>query len=256
MQHNPKPSPDALELEDLVGPSAKKERTTKRKAAVAHKSERLDVRDIQPANHPQLQMVTSFNNGLNLAAVGSAGTGKSFIASYLALKALFAKEISKIVVVRSAVPTRDMGFLPGTIQEKSEVYSIPYKQIFNDLCCNGTAWDILVKKGYVEFITTSFVRGITIDNAVVILDESQSMTFHELDSVVTRAGFNTRMIICGDTKQNDLQNPKREKSGLDDFLKVVQEMPTYFDVIRFGRHDICRSDLVRQWIITKEDMGL
>lgn len=235
----------------------KKDRSSPRqqKKTVNHKSEHLDLREIQALNEPQRQMIEAFAQGLNVAAVGSAGTGKSYIASYLALKAFFNKEVNKIVVVRSAVPTRDMGFLPGTLQEKSEVYTIPYKQIFNDLCDNGTAWDILVKKGFVEFITTSFVRGITIDNAVVILDESQSMTFHELDSVVTRAGFNTRLIICGDSKQNDLQNPKKERSGLDDFLKIISEIEKYFDVVHFGRNDICRSELVRQWIIKKEDMG-
>lgn len=255
MSYNGKAALINDELEDIVS-SPKRERQTKRKTTVNHKSERLDVREIQALNEPQRQMIFAFKEGLNIAAIGSAGTGKSYLASYLALKALFGKEVSKIVVVRSAVPTRDMGFLPGTLQEKSEVYTIPYRQIFNDLCDNGTAWDILVKKGYVEFITTSFVRGITIDNAVVILDESQSMTFHELDSVVTRAGFNTRMIVCGDTKQNDLQNPKKERSGLDDFLKVIKEIPKYFDVVTFTRNDIVRSELVRQWIITKEELGL
>lgn len=255
MSYNGKAALINDELEEIVGPSSKKDRATKRKT-VTHKTERLDVREIQALNEPQGQMMFAFKEGLNLAAIGSAGTGKSYIASYLALKALFSKEVSKIVVVRSAVPTRDMGFLPGTLQEKSEVYTIPYRQIFNDLCDNGTAWDILVKKGYVEFITTSFVRGITIDNAVVILDESQSMTFHELDSVVTRAGFNTRIIVCGDTKQNDLQNPKKERSGLDDFLKVIREIPKYFDIVTFTRNDIVRSELVRQWIITKEELGL
>ena len=255
MSYNGKAALINDELEDIAS-SPKRERQAKRKTTVSHKSERLEVREIQALNEPQRQMIFAFKEGLNIAAIGSAGTGKSYLASYLALKALFGKEVSKIVVVRSAVPTRDMGFLPGTLQEKSEVYTIPYRQIFNDLCDNGTAWDILVKKGYVEFITTSFVRGITIDNAVVILDESQSMTFHELDSVVTRAGFNTRMIVCGDTKQNDLQNPKKEKSGLDDFLRVIREIPKYFDIVTFTRNDIVRSELVRQWIITKEELGL
>lgn len=255
MSYNGKAALINDELEEVVGPSAKKERAAKRKP-VTHKTERLDVREIQALTEPQRQMMHAFAEGLNLTAIGTAGTGKSYIASYLALKALFNKEINKIVVVRSAVPTRDIGFLPGTVQEKSEVYMIPYRQIFNDLCDNGTAWDILVKKGYVEFITTSFVRGITIDNAVVILDESQSMTFHELDSVVTRAGFNTRIIVCGDTKQNDLQNPKKERSGLEDFIKVIKKIPKYFEVVNFTRDDICRSELVRQWIVAKEDLGL
>ena len=201
-------------------------------------------------------MIQAYIEGSNIVAVGSAGTGKSMVSSYLALKSLFSKEVNKIVIVRSAVPTRDMGFMPGSLQEKAEVYTIPYQQIFNDLCCNGTAWDILIKKGLVQFITTSYVRGVTVDNACLIVDEAQSMTFHELDSVITRAGYNTRMMVCGDSKQNDLNNPKKEKSGLGDFLRVIREMPKYFDVVTFTRADICRSDLVKQWITTKEDLGL
>lgn len=242
-------------LDDLDEVVPKKDKK-KRVVGFNRNSEHLDLRDIHALNEPQRQMMYAFGEGLNLAAIGSAGTGKSYLASYLALKALFSKDVNKVVIVRSAVATRDMGFLPGTLQEKSEVYTIPYKQIFNDLCDSGTAWDILIKKGMVEFITTSYVRGITIDNAVVILDESQSMTFHEIDSVITRAGFNTRLIVCGDSKQNDLTNPKKEKSGLDEFVRVIQHIPKYFDIINFTRNDIVRSDLVKQWIITKEDLGL
>lgn len=223
-----------------------------RKRRLPNTKEFLKVRHITPMTWAQQNMIEAFARGANVVAVGSAGTGKSFIASYLALNQLLGKQVEKIVVVRSAVPTRDMGHLPGTLQEKSEVYTIPYKQIFNDLCENGTAWDILNKKNMVEFITTSYVRGITLENAVVIIDEFQSMTSHELYSVLTRTGTGTRLIICGDTKQTDLDG-KREKSCYDWFVNVAQKMPNWFDITTFMQSDIVRSDFVKALIMAVED---
>ena len=231
--------------------------TTKRKQRKApqQRDNHLSVKPITPKTAPQKQMIQEFMSGFNIIATGSAGTGKSYIASYLALDALFRKEVSKIIVVRSAVPSRDMGFLPGSLQEKTEIFTIPYKQIFDELCENGTAWDVLVKKGMVEFITTSYVRGITLNNSIVIVDEAQNMTFHELDSIITRMGCDTRLFVCGDTKQCDLAQ-KREKSGLEEFVMVASKMSKYFDTVNFTKHDIVRSELVKDWIITKEDSGM
>lgn len=239
---------------DTANTSIKTTRKVKRKAP-AQKIDSLALETITAKTESQSQLMRSFLSGYNIIATGSAGTGKSYIASYLALDALFKKEASKIVVIRSAVPTRDMGFLPGSIHEKTEIYTIPYKQIFNELCGNGTAWDVLLKKGMVEFITTSYVRGITFNNAVVIVDEAQNMSFHELDSVITRMGEDTRIFVCGDTKQCDL-TAKKEKSGLEEFVTVASQMTKYFDTVDFTRNDIVRSALVKDWIITKEDSGL
>ena len=233
--------------EDFV--PQKKERKRK---LIQNNKELLSVKKITPLTWAQSNMIESFARGANVVAVGSAGTGKSYIASYLALAELFSKQVEKIVVVRSAVPTRDMGHLPGTLQEKSEVYTIPYKQIFNDLCENGTAWDILQKKNMVEFITTSYVRGITLENSVVIIDEFQSMTAHELYSVLTRAGKGTRLIVCGDTKQTDLDG-RKEKSCYDWFMQVATKMPEWFDVTNFLHNDIVRSDFVKALIMAVED---
>jgi len=240
---------------DSANTSIKSSARKGKRKPIGQKIDNLSLESITAKTEPQAQMMRSYLSGFNIIATGSAGTGKSYIASYLALDALFKKEVSKIVIVRSAVPTRDMGFLPGSIQEKTEIYTIPYKQIFNELCGNGTAWDILLKKGMVEFITTSYVRGITLNNSVVIVDESQSMTFHELDSVITRLGEDTRIFVCGDAKQSDLTT-KKEKSGLDDFVNVASKMTRYFDTVVFNRNDIVRSSLVKDWIITKEDSGL
>lgn len=223
-----------------------------RKRRIPNSKEILKLRHISPMTYAQQNMIESFARGTNVVAVGSAGTGKSFIASYLALNQLFTKQVEKIVVVRSAVPTRDMGHLPGTLQEKSEVYTIPYKQIFNDLCENGTAWDILTKKNLVEFITTSYIRGITLQNSVVIIDEFQSMTAHEMYSVLTRAGIGTRLLVCGDTKQTDLDG-RKEKSCYDWFMKVVEKMPNWFDTTNFLSQDIVRSEFVKALILAVED---
>ncbi len=223
-----------------------------RKRKVVHNKELLKVRHIEPMTWAQSDMIEGYARGANVVATGSAGTGKSFIASYLALNSLFSKDVEKIVVVRSAVPTRDMGHLPGTLQEKSEVFTIPYKQIFNDLCENGTAWDILTKKNMVEFITTSYVRGITLENSVVIIDEFQSMTAHELYSVLTRVGKGTRVIVCGDTKQTDLDG-RKEKSCFDWFMTVANKMPQWFHHTNFVQNDIVRSDFVKALIIAVEE---
>jgi phosphate starvation-inducible protein PhoH len=232
--------------EDFVSPKRE------RKRKITHNKELLKVRHITPMTWAQGNMIEAYGRGASIVAVGSAGTGKSFIASYLALNSLFGKDVEKIVVVRSAVATRDMGFLPGSLQEKTEVFTIPYRQIFNDLCENGTAWDILTKKGMVEFITTSYVRGITLENAVVIIDEFQSMTAHELYSVLTRLGKGSRLIICGDTKQTDLDG-RKEKSCYDWFMKVVEKMPEWFDTTTFLSADIVRSDFVKALIMAVEE---
>jgi len=225
----------------------------KRKPRVGSKDkEMLSVRTIEALTFPQRAMIEAYFNDRHVVAEGSAGTGKSFIASFLALNSLFRHEVDKIVVVRSAVPTRDMGFLPGSLTEKTEVFTIPYKQIFNDLCENGTAWDILNKKQMVEFITTSYVRGITLDNCVVIIDEFQSMTAHELYSVLTRVGKNTRVIVCGDTKQTDLDG-RKEKSSYQWFMNVAAKMPDWFEVVTFLHHDIVRSDFVKHLIMAVEE---
>ena len=239
------------EIFDIDGHPVQPKRDRKRKTT--HNKELLQVRHITAMTWAQTDMIEGYARGANLIAEGSAGTGKSFIASYLALNSLFTdKTIDKVVVVRSAVATRDMGFLPGTLQEKSEVFSIPYKQIFNDLCENGTAWDILTKKSMVEFITTSYVRGITLDNAVVIIDEFQSMTAHELYSVLTRMGKNTRIIVCGDTKQTDLDG-RKEKSCYDWFMGVANKMTDWFHITKFVQQDIVRSPFVKALIMATEE---
>lgn len=230
----------------------------KKPRVVQHKNkEHLEVvKKLKPLNEAQRQMIQAFKEGLNVVAFGSAGSGKSYVACSLALEELFSKAVDKIVIVRSAVQVRDVGFLPGDIQDKSIVYTIPYKQIINDICQNGTAWDILSKKGMVDFVTTSFVRGTTLDDCVVIVDEVQNFNAHELDSIITRVGKNCSLIICGDTRQSDLIKNKGDRSGFEDGLTIFKTMTEDFECVQFFPEDIVRSGLVKRWILAKEDLGL
>jgi len=210
----------------------------------------LTLKKIQPLTKNQ---ELAFDSNKNLVLHGLAGTGKTYIGCYLAFDGISKKEYQKLVIIRSAVPTRDIGFLPGTADEKSAVYEEPYKAASISLFDRGDAYDILKQKFVVEFMTTSYIRGITIDNAVILIDECQNMTFHELDSIITRVGIDCRIIFCGDFRQNDFGG-KRENSGLKEFLKIL-EATTHFDMIEFEIEDIVRSDLVKDYIIAKHELG-
>ena len=223
------------------------------KRGIPAKREEFSLNKIEPKTEAQRMMIDSYTDGQNVVAYGSAGSGKSFIACYLALKDLHEKEKDKIIIVRSAVPTRDQGFLPGTLEEKESVYQVPYVSIVNELCQNGAAWETMLKKGSIKFMSTSYVRGVTFDDAVIIVDEFQSMTEHEIYSLLTRVGDNTQVIICGDTKQSDL-NKKKEESCFDWMMKVVDRMPDWFDPIRFSPSDIVRSEFVKKLIMVTDDL--
>lgn len=209
----------------------------------------MSLRKIRPMTDAQEDVFESWDQGLHLCLHGVAGTGKTFLAMYKALDAVFDKHYNRVIIVRSVVPTRDMGFLPGNQKEKQRVYEQPYYAISNELFGRGDAYDILKGKGMIDFISTSFIRGVTLDNCVVIVDECQNMTFHELDSVITRLGENCRVVFCGDYRQTDLTRDI-EKKGLQDFMRVLDNMKV-FDTIEFHEEDIVRSALVKQYIIAK-----
>jgi phosphate starvation-inducible protein PhoH len=188
---------------------------------------------------------------------GIAGTGKSFMAMYLSLKQIIADPdciYKKIVIVRSVVPTRDMGFLPGNNKEKTKVYEAPYYAICSELFGRGDAYEYLKGKNVIEFISTSFIRGITLNNCIVIVDEMQNATLHELDSVITRIGHNCKVIFCGDFRQSDFTR-EHERNGLTDFMRVVKNMKS-FDLVEFEAKDIVRSALVKEYIILKDKMRI
>jgi predicted ribonuclease YlaK len=180
---------------------------------------------------------------------GAAGTGKTFIALYKALEEVMDKSNSyeKVVIVRSVVPSREIGHLPGDEKEKTDVYLAPYKAVCKDLFNTEQAYERLVEQKNIEFLITSFVRGITIDNAVIIVDECQNMNFQELSSIITRVGEGSRIVFCGDFKQTDL-NKRHDQSGLREFVEVINRMPSFRNV-EFGIDDIVRSSLVKEFIV-------
>lgn len=217
----------------------------KRKKTIVGAS--LELREIEPLTRNQLK---AFESTKHLVLHGLAGTGKTFISSYLAYDDMVKQSANQLVIIRSAVPTRDIGFLPGTEKEKGSVYEEPYKDIANDLFGRGDAYEILKQKGLVHFMTTSFIRGITLRNAVILIDECQNMSFHELDSIITRMGENCRVIFCGDFRQADLKD-----NGLQSFIKVLERMGL-FDLIEFKVEDIVRSEFVKSYIIAKDELSL
>ena len=207
---------------------------------------------LEPLTANQGKAFESYKEGQNLVLSGCAGTGKTFIGTYLALEDVMSKETpyEKLIVVRSAVPTRDMGYLPGTLEEKEDAYTAPYRAIVNDLFEDKSAWDKLHQTKNLEFLTTSFIRGLTIKDAIVLIDEAQNLTYHEACSVITRLGDNTKIIISGDWDQSDFtRNGDRE--GFGKFLNILANM-NYFDMIEFGWEDIVRSGLVREFLMTRD----
>ena len=207
----------------------------------------FELQEIEPLTRNQLK---AFESNKHLVLHGLAGTGKTFISSYLAYDDMAKGAFQKLVIIRSAVPTRDIGFLPGTEKEKASVYEEPYKDIANDLFGRGDAYEILKQKNLVEFMTTSFIRGITLRDAVILIDECQNMSFHELDSIITRMGENCRIMFCGDFRQADLRG-----NGIKDFFQVLKRMGL-FTFIEFEVEDIVRSDFVKTYIIAKNELEL
>lgn len=223
---------------------------TKRKTWTRH-----DLKHIQALTPPQREMLQDYMEGRNLTASGSAGTGKTFVALYLALNDVLSvdSEVDRIIIVRSAVPTRDQGFVPGTLEEKAAIYEAPYQSMFCDLMGRMNTYQDMKDAHVVEFQTTSFIRGVTWDNAVVVVDECQSMTFHEINTIMTRLGKNSRIIMCGDMPQTDLRK-KHEVTGMDKMMRITARMGGFSNVI-FTRHDIVRSEFVKSWIIAAEEEG-
>ena len=207
----------------------------------------LDLQEIEPLTKNQ---VIAFESNKNLMLHGVAGTGKTFISCYLAFDDMVKNIYERLVIIRSAVPTRDIGFLPGNEKEKASVYEEPYKDICIELFQRGDAYEILKTKGLVHFMTTSFIRGVTLRNATIMIDECQNMSFHELDSIITRIGQGCRVIFCGDFRQADLT-----KNGLQEFVRILKAMEE-FDFVDFEIKDIVRSDFVKQYITAKTDLGL
>jgi len=218
---------------------------------------------IEPITENQKLFFDSYKEGKNIFAYGAAGTGKTFIALYLALKDVLDERspYDKVYIVRSLVSTREIGFLPGDHEDKSSLYQIPYKNMVKYMFEMPTDADFemlygnLKQQETIKFWSTSFIRGTTIDRAIVLIDESQNLNFHELDSIITRIGEDCKIVFCGDATQTDLLKTN-ERNGILDFTKIIQQMTESFQIVEFGVDDIVRSGLVKEYIMTKLALGM
>lgn len=215
-----------------------------------------DLESIQPETKNQEQAFYFYNSGFPVMTLtGSPGTGKTFCSLYLACRDILDKntDYRHLKIIRSAVPTRDVGFLPGSYEEKIEVYEQPYREMMDTLFkYQSKNYERLKETGNISFDTTSHLRGLTWDNTIVVVDEFASMSYHELDTVMTRVGVDSRIIFCGDVKQSDLQTRNKEKSGFYDFMNVLTRMKNHAN-IEFTTDDIVRGDIVAEYLIAREE---
>jgi len=217
--------------------------------------------DIDPLTENQKKLFNSYAAQKHLVAYGCAGTGKTFITLYNALREVLDERTpyEKIYLVRSLVATREIGFLPGSYDDKSDIYQIPYKNMVKYMFYMPSDAEFemlygnLKSQETIKFWSTSFLRGTTLNDSIIIVDEFQNMSYHELDSIITRVGENSKIMFCGDASQSDLQKTN-ERNGIIDFMTVLRKMPS-FDIIEFGVDDIVRSGLVKEYIIAKLEAG-
>ena len=220
------------------------------------------LRDIEPLTPNQQLLFNSYASGKNIVAYGCAGTGKTFITLYNAIKDVLDEKTpyEKVYVVRSLVATREIGFLPGDHEDKSWLYQLPYKSMVKYMFEMRTDADFqmlyanLKAQDTIDFWSTSFIRGTTFDNAIIIVDEFQNLNYHELDSIMTRVGQDSKIMFCGDATQSDLVK-QNERNGIMDFMRVLRLMPSV-DIIEFGVEDIVRSGLVKEYILAKLELGI
>ena len=220
------------------------------------------MRDIEPLTANQQSLFDAYAQGKHLVAYGCAGTGKTFITLYNALKDVLDPNTpyDKVYIVRSLVATREIGFLPGDHEDKSSLYQIPYKHMVKYMFEMRTEADFqmlygnLKTQGTIDFWSTSFIRGTTFDKAIIIVDEFQNLNYHELDSIMTRVGQDSKIMFCGDATQTDLTR-ENERNGIVDFMRILRLMSS-MEVIEFGVEDIVRSGLVKEYILAKLELGL
>ncbi len=217
---------------------------------------------IKPIGDNQKVVFDTWKKGKCQFLFGSAGTGKTFVSLYLALKDVMdlKSKFDRVVLVRSLIPTREIGFLPGDEEDKAALYQVPYQNMVqfmfeqpNEQQFN-TLYDRLKGQGSLFFLSTSFLRGLTFDNSIIIVDECQNLNFHELDTIITRVGQDAKIVFCGDFDQTDLMN-HNERNGLHDFLRILEEMEE-FNCVEFTLGDIVRSGFVRSYLINKIKLGI
>ena len=220
------------------------------------------LNQIKPVTDSQKLVFDTWKQGQNQFLFGCAGTGKTFVSLYLALSEVLKNETpyDKVIMVRSLIPTREIGFLPGDEEDKAALYQVPYSNMMQFMFeqPNEQAFETLYNRikaqGSYYFLSTSFLRGLTLDNSIIIVDECQNLNFHELDTIITRVGQDSKIVFCGDFSQSDLTKTN-ERNGLMDFLQILQEMEE-FNCVEFNIGDIVRSGFVRNYLIQKTKLGM
>ena len=220
------------------------------------------LNQIKPVTESQKVVFETYKNGMNQFLFGCAGTGKTFISLYLALQDVLKNETpyDKVIVVRSLIPTREIGFLPGDEEDKAALYQVPYSNMMQFMFeqpneqAFSMLYDRIKAQGSFYFLSTSFLRGLTFDNSIIIVDECQNLNFHELDTIITRVGQDSKIMFCGDFGQTDLTK-MNERNGLMNFLQILQEMEE-FNCTEFDIGDIVRSGFVRNYLINKTKLGM
>ena len=255
---------NAFDVTDENSRQTRKERKISRKAqrrknnvVQLHQPTPLQLEYIKPRTENQRKTFREYAAGKNLLLHGVPGSGKTFISLYLALDELLNQEsdLKKVVIIRSAQSSKNIGFLPGTAKQKMEVYETPYSAICTKLCNRGDAYELLKNKGIIEFESTSFLRGTTIDDAIIIIDEAQNLSYQELKTVLTRVGDNSKIIICGDVNQDDLTSARyNEESGLRSIMRIMDRI-TSVAKVEFEIPDIVRSGFVKEFIIAELNKG-
>lgn len=212
----------------------------------------LDLVNVKPLTRNQGMVFDIWQDGYNMVLNGFAGCGKTYLAIYLALNEILDRETecTKLMIVRSCQPTKDTGFLPGTLEEKQMVYENPYPPIFDKLFKKKNQYKFLKEAGIVEFESTSYMRGVTLDNTIVVFDEVSSATYHEISTIITRLGKNSKVIFCGDTLQNDLVYERNLQSGYSKFIAISNMMPE-FRSVHFTIDDCVRSDFVKSFLVAE-----
>lgn len=251
------PAIEEIFEEGLSRAQIKKLRRKRTRGNIQGPDHNFILREVAPKTDNQARVFDLFEDGKHLMLSGVSGTGKTFIATYLALREVMDHEskFKKVLIVRSAVPSRDMGFMPGNLREKAAMYELPYQGHFSELFGRGDAYTIMKQKGLVDFITTSFVRGTTIESSIVIIDEIQNLDAGEIHSVITRLGKNTRLIACGDYRQDDLARRKGENSGFAEMYSVLTSMKSV-GAVDFQIEDVVRSGFVKEYLLARFKLGL
>ena len=252
---------DRFPLEEIFEEGSPKPRKVKRSRRDKNEPREIDkgfeLRRIAPKTRNQGHCFSAYENGLNLLLTGYAGTGKTFISIYLAMRSIHdqGNNLKKLYIVRSAVPSRDIGFLPGNAKDKMAAYEAPYQSIFQELYGRADAYQVLKDRKVVEFVPTSFIRGTTLNDGVVIVEECQNFSDGELNTTLTRLGDNTRLIVCGDYRQDDLSGKRGESSGFKTIFKILDSMDSISSVA-FDIEDVVRSGFVKEYLLKRYELGL